>query len=227
MNVLNASTSLLEQLRGVSPGFVPMSVIVLATLIAVAIIVAAIDFPPKREDKEIHMELGLFLLHAVPGLLLIGHGSQKLFGWLGGHGPEGTGQFMDSLGMRPGRRMALAAGFNEFAGGLLLALGLLIPLAAVLIASTMLVAALTAHRGKGLWATNNGYELPLLYGLIPVALTFHGAGQWSLDHALGWGAELSGLGWGLGVLAVAALGAMTIVAGARHAAHDHGLPTTG
>lgn len=174
------------------------------------------------------MDLGLFLLHVVPGLLLMGHGAQKLFGWFGGHGPAGTGQFMDSLGMRPGRRMAQAAGLNEFGGGLLLALGLLVPLAAVMIASTMLVAALTAHRGKGIWATDGGSELPLLYGLTPVALTFHGAGQWSLDHAIGWGAELSGLGWGLGVLGLAALGAVTVVAAARHSERGHGqeVPTT-
>jgi putative oxidoreductase len=172
------------------------------------------------------MELGLFLLHAVPGLLLMGHGSQKLFGWLGGHGPEGTGQFMDALGMRPGRRMALAAGFNEFAGGALLALGLLIPLAAVLIVSTMLVASLTAHRGKGLWATDNGFELPLLYGLFAIGLTFNGAGQWSLDNAIGW--DVSGLAWGLGALAVALFGAVTVVAAARHTerVHPHGVQTS-
>jgi putative oxidoreductase len=183
---------------------------------------------PQREDKEIHMELGLFLLHVVPGALLMGHGAQKLFGAFGGHGPEGTGQFMETLGMRPGRHMALAAGFNELGGGLLLALGLLTPLAALLIGSTMVVAALTAHRGKGPWNTNGGWELPLLFGLIPVALTFHGAGQWSLDHALGWGAELSGLGWGLGVTAAAVLGALTIVGAARHSERSHGpgVPTT-
>ncbi len=172
------------------------------------------------------MELGLFLLHVVPGLLLMGHGAQKLFGWFGGYGPEGTGQFMESMGMRPGKRMALAAGANEFGGGLLLALGLLTPLAAVLIASTLLVASLTAHRGKGLWNSDNGSELPLLYGLIPVALAFNGAGQWSLDHAIGW--AVAGLGWGLGALAVAVIGAVTVVAAARHGerVHPHGVPTT-
>ena len=162
----------------------------------------------------------------MPGLLLMGHGSQKLFGWFGGYGPEGTGQFMDALGMRPGKRMALAAGFNEFAGGLLLALGLLIPLAAVLIASTMLVASLTAHRGKGLWATNNGFELPLLYGVVAIGLAFNGAGQWSLDHAIGW--DVAGLWWGVGALALALIGAVTVVAAARHSerAHSHGIPST-
>ena len=172
------------------------------------------------------MELGLFLLHVVPGLLLMGHGAQKLFGWLGGHGPEGTGQFMDALGMRPGKRMALAAGFNEFGGGLLLALGLLTPLAAVLIASTMLVAALTAHRGKGLWVTNNGFELPLVYGVVAVGLAFNGAGQWSLDHAIGW--DVAGLWWGLGALAAALIGGLTVVGAARHSGrvHDHSVPST-
>jgi putative oxidoreductase len=134
---------------------------------------------------------------------------------------------METLGMRPGRRMALAAGFNEFGGGLLLALGLLIPLAAVVIASTMLVAALTAHRGKGIWNSNNGSELPLLNGLIPVALAFNGAGQWSLDHAIGW--DVAGLWWGLGALAVTIAGAVTVVAAARHSAraHPQGVPSTG
>jgi putative oxidoreductase len=172
------------------------------------------------------MELGLFLLHVVPGLLLMGHGAQKLFGWFGGYGPEGTGQFMESMGMRPGRRMALAAGANEFGGGLLLALGLFTPLAAVLIASTMLVASRTAHRGKGLWASDSGSELPLLYGLTAVALAFNGAGQWSLDHAIGW--DVAGLWWGLGALAVAVIGAATVVTAARHGlrVHEHGVPTT-
>jgi putative oxidoreductase len=176
------------------------------------------------------MELGLFLLHLVPGLLLMGHGAQKLFGAFGGHGPAGTGQFFETLGMRPGERMALAAGFNELGGGLLLALGLLIPLAAVMIGSTMLVAALTAHRGKGPWNTDGGWELPLLFGLIPVSLAFHGAGVWSLDHALGWGAELSGLGWGLGVIAAVVLSSLTIAGLARHSERGHrhgpGIPTT-
>lgn len=165
------------------------------------------------------MELGLFLLHVVPGVLLMGHGAQKLFGRFGGHGPDGTGQFFEKLGMRPGRHMALAAGLNEFGGGLLLALGLLMPLAAVMIASTMLVAALTAHRGKGPWATDGGWELPLLYGLIPVSLTFHGAGQWSLDHAIGW--DVAGLEWGLGALAVAIAGAAGAIAFGRR---EHGAP---
>ena len=175
------------------------------------------------------MELGLFLLHVVPGLLLAGHGAQKLFGAFGGHGPDGTGRFMETLGMRPGHRMALAAGTNEFAGGVLLALGLLIPLAAVMIGTTMLVAALTAHAGKPIWNQEGGAELPLLYAVIAVSLSFHGAGQWSLDNALGWGADVSGLGWGLGVIAVSLVAGLSVVGPARHATRVHGpgVPTAG
>jgi putative oxidoreductase len=99
-----------------------------------------------------------------------------------------------------------------------------VPLAAVLIGATMLVAALTAHRGKPIWNTEGGAELPLLFGLVPIALTFQGAGRWSLDHAFGWGAELSGLGWGLGAIALVAIGGLGVVTLARR---ESGLPAHG
>jgi putative oxidoreductase len=164
------------------------------------------------------MEVGLFIIHVTVGLLLAGHGAQKLFGWFGGHGPEATGGFMEALGMSPGKLMAIAAGGSEFFGGALLALGLLTPLAAVLIGSTMLVAALTAHAGKGPWASNGGWELPLTYAVVAIGFAFNGAGEWSLDHVIGW--DVAGLGWGLGATALAVLGAAgAIVAGRREAHH--------
>jgi putative oxidoreductase len=160
------------------------------------------------------MELGIFIIRLVVGGLLIGHGTQKLFGWFGGHGPEGTGGFMETLGMRPGRVMGLAAGVNESLGGTLLVLGLLTPLAATLIASTMFVAALTAHRGKGVFAQNGGYELPLINGAVAIGLAFDSAGRWSLDNAIGW--DVSGVAWGTGALAVAVIGGLgTIQIGRR------------
>ena len=157
----------------------------------------------------------------------MGHGAQKLFGWFGGYGTEGTGGFFEgSLGMRPGRLMATAAGGNEFVGGLLLALGLAMPLAAVLIASTMIVAIRTAHRGKGLWASDNGAELPLTYGA--------GGRRPRLQRRRPVVARpRDRLGrrrprWGLGSVAVALVGAVTVVGAARHSerAHPHGIPTT-
>ena len=76
------------------------------------------------------MKLGLTLLRVVIGALFFGHGTQKLFGWFGGHGIEGTAGFFESLGLKPGRRHATAAGAAEAGGGALVALGFLTPAAA-------------------------------------------------------------------------------------------------
>ena len=159
------------------------------------------------------MEVGLFLIHAVVGLLIAAHGAQKLFGWFGGSGIEGTGGMMESLGLVPGRQMAFVAGAAEFTGGILLALGLFVPAAAVLIASTYLVAARTAHAGKGPWNGNGGWEYVLVLSTVAVGLAFNGAGKWSLDHAIGW--DVSGLWWGIGAALVALVGAVAVLAGTR------------
>src|SRR5205823_11022761 len=89
------------------------------------------------------MNLGLLVIRIVVGLYFVGHGAQKLFGVAGGHGLAGTGQFFESMGMRPGRLNAFAAGAAEFSAGVLLALGLLTPLAAALITAVMIVAIAT------------------------------------------------------------------------------------
>jgi putative oxidoreductase len=173
---------------------------------------------------EISMEIGLFLIHVTVGVLLAGHGAQKLFGWFGGHGVEGTGGFFEQLELRPGRHMALAAGASELFGGALLALGLATPLAAVVIASTMLVASLTAHAGKGPWAQNGGWELPVTYAIVAIGLAFNGAGQWSLDNAIGW--DVAGFWWGLGASVLAVVGALGARAIGRHefSRHPHATP---
>jgi putative oxidoreductase len=162
------------------------------------------------------MEVGIFIIRLVVGALLIGHGTQKLFGWFGGHGVTGTaGFFESSLGMRPGRPMAALAGTAEALGGLLLVLGLFTPLAAVLIASVMFVAARTAHAGKGPWASNGGWELPLINAAVAIGLAFDSAGKWSLDNAIGW--DVSGVAWGIGALALAILGGLGAIELGRHA----------
>jgi putative oxidoreductase len=131
------------------------------------------------------MDLALLVARLVFGGLFAAHGSQKLFGWFGGYGLEGTGGFFESIGFRPGRLFAIAAGAAEFFGGLLLALGLLTPLAATLIVSVMLVAIVTVHWSNGLLATGNGVELPLLYGVAASTLALGGPGKYALDTVLG------------------------------------------
>jgi putative oxidoreductase len=131
------------------------------------------------------MDLGLLVLRVVVGLVMAAHGAQKLFGWFGGHGLAGVGGFFEQLGFRPGRLFALAAGISEFAGGVLLAIGLLGPVAPALLVSVMIVAAATVHWPNGLFAMSNGIELPLLYGTIAAGLALTGFGEYSVDHVLG------------------------------------------
>lgn len=117
------------------------------------------------------------------GIVFAAHGAQKLFGWFGGYGLDGTGQFMGSLGLNPGYLMALLAGSAEFFGGLALLFGLLVRPAAAALAFAMLVAIFSVHVDKGLFMSNNGYEFALALLAASVALLIGGAGRLSLDSA--------------------------------------------
>jgi len=118
------------------------------------------------------------------GVVFVAHGSQKLFGLFGGYGLQGTGQWMDSIGLSPGLIMALLAGSAEFFGGLALLLGLLVRPAASVLAFTMLVAILAVHAGNGLFISNNGFEYALSLLAITAALATVGGGRLSLDRVL-------------------------------------------
>jgi putative oxidoreductase len=158
------------------------------------------------------MDVGILLLRITVGLPLAAHGSQKVLGWFGGYGPDGTGQFFEALGFRPGRRHALAAGFAELVGGLLLALGFLTPLAAALIASVMLVAAVTVHLKNGFFAPG-GYELNLVLGVAALSIAFMGPGALSLDSIAGY--ALGGLVLGVSAGVIAVVGATALLAQRR------------
>src|SRR3954454_25244641 len=147
------------------------------------------------------MAYGMLFLRVVVGLLLFGHGAQKLFGWFGGHGPRGTAGFFGSLGFRRAHAlpMALLAGLSEGAG-LLFALGFLTPLAALAIATVMVVAVGTVHWKNGLWMTNGGYEFNLVLWTVAAAVAASGPGRFSVDSALGWGGHMRGVLRGVGGL---------------------------
>jgi putative oxidoreductase len=167
------------------------------------------------------MSLGLLVLRVVVGLLFFGHGAQKLFGWWGGHGLQGTGGFFESIGFPNGKRQALFAGLAEAGGGLLLALGLLTPLAAALITAVMVVAVSKVHFAKGIWVTEGGFEYNLVLVAAAFAVAAVGAGNWSLDHVLS--LHVAGAGWALGALAAGILGGLVPLAEARlHASRQGG-----
>ena len=165
------------------------------------------------------MTLGLFILRLAVGGFFIGHGAQKLFGSFGGHGIAGTGQFFESLGMKPGRQHAKAAGVAEFGGGLLLVFGLFTPLAAAAITAVMIVAILTVHGKNGPWVTDGGYEYNVVLCAAVFCLAGVGPGSASLDNAFG--LDLAGTGWAIAELAIGILGAIgAVLVGRREAAQE-------
>ncbi|TAK36268.1 MAG: DoxX family protein [Chloroflexota bacterium] len=131
------------------------------------------------------LDLALLIVRVVVGLLFVGHGAQKLFGWFGGYGLNGTAGFMGSLGLRPAKFWTLLAGLSELGGGALLALGLLNPLGPVAIIAAMLVATAKVHGGKGLWVTEGGMEYNLVLIAASLAVGLAGAGSFSMDAVLG------------------------------------------
>ncbi len=127
---------------------------------------------------------GLTILRIIAGVIFAAHGAQKLFGWFGGYGLAGVGQWMESIGLAPGYLMALMAGSAEFFGGLALILGLLARPAAAVLALTMLVAIASVHLANGFFMSDNGYEFALALLAITLAVLSEGAGKLSLDRRI-------------------------------------------
>ena len=128
--------------------------------------------------------IGALALRVPIGIIFAAHGAQKLFGWFGGYGLEGTGQFFGSVGLNPGYLMALLAGAAEFFGGLALVFGLLVRPAAAALSFVMLVAIFAVHWNKGFFAGSGGYEFALALFAASLALVFSGAGRLSADRAI-------------------------------------------
>src|SRR3954463_8230815 len=151
------------------------------------------------------MNVGKLALRGVIGPLFVGHGTQKLFGWFGGHGLEGTaGFFEQGIGLRPGKRHATAAGLSEAVGGALLTAGALTPLASSMIIGTMVTAIRKVHAPKGPWVTEGGYEYNAVLIATMVAIAESGPGKPSVDAALF--PRMKGTGWALLALAAGPAG---------------------
>jgi putative oxidoreductase len=157
------------------------------------------------------MNLGRLALRLTIGGTFFVHGTQKLFGWFGGYGPDGTGKFFESLGLRPGRENAIAAGATETGGGVLVALGLATPLAAAGLSSVMITALRTAVWNEGIKPATGEHEV--LLAAAALALTETGPGTPSLDSAFG--IERRGSGWALAALGAGAAGSAIAISRAR------------
>jgi len=166
--------------------------------------------------------MGRLLLRATLSAVFVVHGTQKLFGWFGGYGPDGTGQFFESLGLRPGRRNALLAGGTEAGSGLLLAAGAATPAAAAGVTGMMISALWTAVWKDGVRPATGEFEI--LLAVAALALAEQGPGPWSVDAALG--QERSGVPWALGALAAGAIGSGLVVSGARRTGPPTPAPST-
>src|ERR671939_674706 len=157
------------------------------------------------------MDVGRLLLRLTIGGTFCVHGTQKLFGWFGGYGPDGTGQFFESLGLRPGRRNAIAAGATELGGGVLSALGLATPLAAAGLSAIMITALRTAVWKEGIKPATGEHEVLLAVAALALAET--GPGSPSGDGAFGF--ERSGTGWALAALGAGAAGSAAAISMGR------------
>ena len=141
---------------------------------------------------------GLLLIRLTFGLLMAGHGAQKLFGIFGGDGLTATGRFFAGLGYRPGKVFAVIGGLSEFLGGLGLALGLLTPLAAAALIGVMINSMVTVTGAHGLWDTDGGVEYSVCIAVVALAVTAIGPGRLAVDRLFPWGRG----GWGAAAFAL-------------------------
>ena len=156
------------------------------------------------------MSIGLLIGRLIFGLGFAAHGSQKLFGWFGGHGLTGTSGFFHSMGFRPGKLFAVAAALGECGGGLLTALGLGGPVGPALMIVVMTVAMVSVHWRNGFFVSANGIEIPLLYAAAAVIFAFTGPGAYSLDALLGLRDLWASTTAGIVVAAAIALGVLNL-----------------
>ncbi len=164
------------------------------------------------------MNVGMLATRVLIGGLFIGHGTQKLKGWFGGPGLEGTDGMMQSINMHPARRNSIAAGVTETAGGAMLAMGLATPFASAGLIGTMITAIRKIHLANGPWAANGGWEYNAVLIAALVALAEEGSGEVSLDRLLG--QDRSGAAWGLGALALGAAVSTAAIEVGRRSGQD-------
>jgi len=120
------------------------------------------------------------MVRVVAGALLIPHGYAKLFGGQ----LEGVIGFMGSLGLVPAAFWGWVIALLEFFGGIMLVVGFLTRPVAAMVVGFMAVAAFYVHWGNGFFWTSGGFEYPLMWGVVALAILIRGAGEYSVDARL-------------------------------------------
>jgi putative oxidoreductase len=150
------------------------------------------------------MSIARLLTRLFVGVFMIGHGTQKLFGWFDGPGLDQTAHGFEQIGLRPGRRQAALAGATETAAGTMILTGAATPLAASMVTGVMLTAIDRVHRKNGPWNTNGGYEYNAVLIAVVLTLAEAGPGDLSVDGRDG----PHGTRWAIAALAGGIAGAL-------------------
>jgi putative oxidoreductase len=164
------------------------------------------------------IDIGLLVLRLVVGLTFAAHGAQKVFGWWEGPGIEGWRGGVQRMGFDPAPFWATASSLTELVGGLLLAVGLLTPVACGALLGMAIVIIAKVHLPRGFFNTQGGFEFPLVLGGSAVAVLLTGPGAISIDEALGlaFPAQIR-----LGLLAIGILVGLAAYAASRAGARAH------
>nr|WP_211362019.1 DoxX family protein [Pseudonocardia cypriaca] len=125
-------------------------------------------------------DAALLVARLLLGVVLIAHGSQKVFTW----GIGGTAQAFEGMGVPLAPVSAVFSALVELVGGVLLLVGAATAVVGVLVVLNMLGAALIVHAANGIMVSNGGWELVGVIAAAALVLAAVGAGRYSVDHAI-------------------------------------------
>jgi len=121
------------------------------------------------------------IMRFATGVILFPHGVVKVF-----YGsPAALAGGIAAKGLPFPLLLAYLTFIAEFAGAACIALGLLTRVAATMVFVQMVVIVIYFQWSGGYFWTNRGYEFPLLWAALCLAIVFRGGGRWSIDHYLG------------------------------------------
>jgi putative oxidoreductase len=138
--------------------------------------------------SEKNIDLSLLIIRITLGGVIFAHGAQKLLGWFGGFGFEGTMHYFTNTVGLP-YAIGLLVILGESLGAIALAIGLFGRFMALSIFTIMLGALYFDHGQNGFymnWFGNRsggeGYEFDLLVFGLSLAIIISGSGAFSIDR---------------------------------------------